>query len=154
MLLLLPLLVPALAITQTPAGADRPLRLAIAGLTHGHVDGFLRAAKGRTDVEIAGVYEDPDKTLHVFARTPHVPHIYYYRCRKGTTQTWTPWERLDLDIQSDHLIPVVWNRRLMLIWPVFTEKAEESGIEMPGPGETMPPAGRYWTSSIRAGRSR
>jgi predicted dehydrogenase len=39
-----------------------PLRLAIAGLVHGHVGGFLRAAQDRTDVRIVGVFE-PDATL-------------------------------------------------------------------------------------------
>jgi predicted dehydrogenase len=39
-----------------------PLRLVIAGLVHGHVSGFLRAAQGRTDVQIVGVF-DPDATL-------------------------------------------------------------------------------------------
>ena len=46
-----------------PAGQDvAPLRLAIGGLVHGHVSGFLRAAQGRKDVEIVGVY-DPDAAL-------------------------------------------------------------------------------------------
>jgi predicted dehydrogenase len=39
-----------------------PLRLAIAGLVHGHVSGFLRAAQGRADVRIVGVF-DPDAAL-------------------------------------------------------------------------------------------
>jgi predicted dehydrogenase len=39
-----------------------PLRLAIAGLVHGHVSGFLRAAQGRKDVVIVGVF-DPDAAL-------------------------------------------------------------------------------------------
>ena len=43
---------------QPPA----PLRLAIAGLVHGHVGGFLRGAQGRQDVQIVGVF-DPDRTL-------------------------------------------------------------------------------------------
>jgi predicted dehydrogenase len=43
--------------------ADQPERLAIAGLVHGHVDGFLRALKDRTDVELVGVF-DPDVALH------------------------------------------------------------------------------------------
>jgi predicted dehydrogenase len=54
------LLIPA-APHQQPAG-DRPLRLAIAGLVHGHVSGFLRGAQGRKDVTVVGLY-DPDKTL-------------------------------------------------------------------------------------------
>lgn len=39
-----------------------PLRLAIAGLVHGHVSGFLRSTQGRTDVEIVGIF-DPDAAL-------------------------------------------------------------------------------------------
>jgi hypothetical protein len=43
-------------------GAQPPLRLAIAGLVHGHVDGFLRAAKNRSDVQIVAIF-DPDTAL-------------------------------------------------------------------------------------------
>jgi predicted dehydrogenase len=46
---------------QQPA-AQPPLRLAIAGLVHGHVSGFLRGAQGRGDVQIVGIY-DPDASL-------------------------------------------------------------------------------------------
>ena len=42
--------------------APPPLRLAIAGLVHGHVDGFMRAAVARKDVQIVGVF-DPDEAL-------------------------------------------------------------------------------------------
>lgn len=44
------------------AAGEQPLRLCIAGLVHGHVDGFLRATSKRTDVEIAGIF-DPDTAL-------------------------------------------------------------------------------------------
>jgi predicted dehydrogenase len=44
------------AAAQEPAPA-RPLRLAIAGLVHGHVSGFLRAAQARSDIQIVGVFE-------------------------------------------------------------------------------------------------
>src|SRR5206468_8754911 len=41
-----------------PARAqEAPLRLAIAGLVHGHVAGFLRAAQARKDVRIVGVFD-------------------------------------------------------------------------------------------------
>ena len=40
----------------------RPLRLAIAGLVHGHVASFLQAAIARKDVQIVGVF-DPDAAL-------------------------------------------------------------------------------------------
>ena len=40
-----------------------PLKLAIAGLVHGHVNGFLRAAQNRADVQVVGIFE-PDTALH------------------------------------------------------------------------------------------
>jgi predicted dehydrogenase len=43
-------------------GPGEPLRLAIAGLVHGHVSGFLKAAQSRGDVRIVGVF-DPDRAL-------------------------------------------------------------------------------------------
>jgi len=42
---------------------DKPLRVAIAGLAHGHVDGFFRQLQKRKDVEVVGVF-DPDPALH------------------------------------------------------------------------------------------
>jgi predicted dehydrogenase len=41
----------------------KPLRLAVAGLTHGHAAFILdRAKKGKTDIELVGIYE-PNKEL-------------------------------------------------------------------------------------------
>ena len=48
---------PMVRAQQTP-----PLRLAIAGLVHGHVASFVRGAQARTDVQIVGVFE-PDAAL-------------------------------------------------------------------------------------------
>ncbi len=84
-------------------------------------------------LEVCGIYHelefhprlsDPHEPLvdvqHVFGRTEGNPRTYYYRRRINTT--WTPWDKVDLDIQGNHPIPVVWNRRLHLFWPVFEEK--------------------------------
>jgi predicted dehydrogenase len=50
------------ALPPTRAQERPPFRLAIAGLVHGHVGGFLRGAQGRSDVQIAGAF-DPDPAL-------------------------------------------------------------------------------------------
>jgi len=50
-------------VSLAAAQTEGPLRVAIAGLDHGHVDGFFRALQKRKDVEIVGVY-DPDPGLH------------------------------------------------------------------------------------------
>lgn len=48
--------------SPAPAAGAKPLRIAIAGLVHGHVRGHMNAMVKRTDVELVGVY-DPDATL-------------------------------------------------------------------------------------------
>jgi predicted dehydrogenase len=45
------------------------MRLAIAGLVHGHVGSFLRAAQARRDVEIVGVFEPDAALLKKYAAT-------------------------------------------------------------------------------------
>jgi predicted dehydrogenase len=54
----------AVAASAQPSDASdaKPLRVAIAGLAHGHVSGFLRGARNRKDIQIVGVF-DPDATL-------------------------------------------------------------------------------------------
>src|SRR5688572_3795536 len=60
---------PALAEGQEP----RPLRLAIAGLVHGHVSGFLRAAQGRKDVEIVALFDADAALLRTYADRVKIP---------------------------------------------------------------------------------
>jgi hypothetical protein len=109
---------------------DQVARLEIVGMHH-QVEKDLT---GQTSVDI----------LHVFGRTHAIPHVYY--CRQLVDgKEWTAWERIDLDIEGDHLIPVMWNRRLYLFWPTFTEKAKPLQAKMPKEGESF--AGepeKYW----------
>src|SRR4051812_18150819 len=51
-----------LAVSALQSSPPAPLKLAIAGMVHGHVDGFLRAADGRKDLQIVGIFE-PDTAL-------------------------------------------------------------------------------------------
>lgn len=88
---------------------------------------YLEKLDGVAQLEIAGFYQEDDgdnAIIHVFGRTPGAePHVYYYR--RYDYRQWTPWEKVDLDIQGDYLIPAVVNKRLFLFWPVFTEVPDE-----------------------------
>jgi hypothetical protein len=84
-------------------------------------------------LEVVGVYHEEETdsvgnkaidVLHVFGRTNGDSPVYFYR-RWVDGSYWTAWERVGLDIQGSHLIPVVWRRRLYLIWPLFTEEPKE-----------------------------
>jgi predicted dehydrogenase len=56
------------------AHAQAPVRLAIAGLNHGHVSGFLsNAAKRTTDVQIVGVYDPDSALLANYGKANHFP---------------------------------------------------------------------------------
>lgn len=105
-------------------------------------------------LEIVGMYHQVEKglkdgkpavnILHVFGRTHAIPHVYYYR-QLVDGKDWTAWERIDLDIEGDHLIPVMWNRRLYLFWPIFTEKAKPLQAKMPNAGESFDSEPKkYW----------
>jgi hypothetical protein len=98
---------------------------------------FLRYLEGLDEVgrlEIAGMYHqlETDQNsqpvtdiLHVVARTRSAPHRHYYRTLvRG--ELWTPWDKIDVDIEGDHLLPVIHNRRLYLFFPQFHTAADET----------------------------
>lgn len=89
---------------------------------------YLEKLDGVAQLEIAGFYQEDDgddAIIHVFGRTGGAePHLYYYR--RYDYRQWTPWEKVELDIQGDYLIPAVIANRLFLFWPVLTEVPDES----------------------------
>lgn len=79
--------------------------------------------------------------LHIFARTRNAPYFFYYRYFDITEKNWYPWEKVQVDIPSydvegvkedndkgkilkngTYLIPVVWNKRLLIFFPQFSKK--------------------------------
>jgi hypothetical protein len=91
-----------------------------------YLEGLLKIAR----LEVMGLYHeyenDEDGTvdvLHVVARTKGHPQEYYYR-QWLDAREWTPWEKLDVDIEGNHVILAVHDRRLFLFWPVVIQKAE------------------------------
>ncbi|MFH0344526.1 MAG: neuraminidase-like domain-containing protein [Chromatiales bacterium] len=85
---------------------------------------YLHKVDDVSQLEIMGMYLDENaeeevETLHVFGRTQDSPHQYFYR-RWEDRATWTPWERVDQDIDADHLAPVVSDGRLYVFWPEFS----------------------------------
>lgn len=125
-------------------------------------------------LEICGTYLQDDfepndqftSLLHVIGRTRGgAPRTYFYR-QLVNNRTWSPWERVSLDIQgvqgSDeatgsgvNVLPVVWNRRLYLFWLQLLKK-----VEKPDAGKNVDPnksipiktGTEYW--EIRLGWSR
>ncbi|MEK6283554.1 MAG: neuraminidase-like domain-containing protein [Acidobacteriota bacterium] len=118
------------------------------------------AVHWQEETDDAGTGKDID-ILHVVARTPGVPAVFFYRSLIDGLE-WTPWEKIDLDIETEgesgdvHIILAVHDRRLYLFWAIFAEKPEP---EQPGAteGESPPPTLTHWEirlawSTYRDGR--
>jgi hypothetical protein len=76
-------------------------------------------------LEVVSTYEDEENgEFHVMARTHAVPHKFYYR-KWIQAGEWTAWERVDLEIESDHFVLVRHNRRLYLFWATLDLQAEQ-----------------------------
>jgi predicted dehydrogenase len=63
----------ASAFAAHAAQSDRPLRVVLAGLVHGHAGGLLRRIQGRTDIEIAGVAEAKREVCERYAKQFSLP---------------------------------------------------------------------------------
>jgi len=83
--------------------------------------------------------------LHVIGRTRGLPPTYYYRQWVDQLR-WTPWLKVDVDIEGDHVVPVVANRRLYLFWPVFMEKLKE--VNIPDANKKGSEPKKYWHVQI------
>src|SRR5690606_3234238 len=90
-----------------------------------------------SNLEISGIYHEREdlnpseigyetNILHVVARTKSIPPIYYYRKYDLNYSTWSAWEKIDVDIEGDQVVPVIYNRKLHLFWLVFMEKAQRT----------------------------
>ncbi len=68
----------ASALSAQTTSSSSPLRVAIAGLVHGHVGGFLQQNLHRTDIQIVGVAE-PDSKLSAFYESKFsLPHDIFF----------------------------------------------------------------------------
>lgn len=88
-------------------------------------ESYLRGLDAISCLKITAHCTDPSTgTLHVFGRTAEIPGIHHHRTR-SKEGIWSGWKKLDLDIQSEHIVPVFNNRRLYLYWLEFAEKADQ-----------------------------
>src|SRR5690606_10479811 len=89
-------------------------------------------------LDVVALYQElrPEgrQIVHVIGRTRSDPRKHFYRARINDLY-WTPWEQVDLEITSDHVLVQVLNRRLFLFWLELTEdqEAASGGGEDPGP---------------------
>lgn len=87
---------------------------------------YLEGLEELTHLEAAALFHEDvilsdgvrSLRLYLLARTRSEPRRYYLRERIDG-DGWTPWEKVEADIASEHVLPVVFQRRLFLLWPLF-----------------------------------
>ena len=73
------LVIVAAATAVTSAEEPRPLKVAIVGLEHGHVEGFLGQLPKHSDVQLVGI-ADADTTLwQKYGRKYSLPDTLFYK---------------------------------------------------------------------------
>jgi peptidoglycan hydrolase-like protein with peptidoglycan-binding domain len=126
---------------------------------------YLEELKTIARLDICGMYHEQETDpntgagidiIHVVARTWHTPPTYYYRTLTNG-QAWSAWEPIQADITDDHVIPVFWQGRLRLIWPVFTTQTYSPPVTPPvtvdpTTGQQTPVTGQapqnYWQITL------
>nr|WP_238352730.1 neuraminidase-like domain-containing protein [Kribbella solani] len=117
---------------------------------------YLEQLNGVARLQPCGMYSYYNEklfetTLYVFARTESTPRQYYFRQFTYDGQElqygigeWTPWQHIELDIEGETLVPVVWNERLYIFWLSFVEVAEPQPIKFPPDNGVIPLPDKHW----------
>lgn len=73
-------------------------------------------------LELVAMHNEKDEhgrtVTHLFARTRSAPVSYYYRQRIKDFR-WTAWEKIDVDVEGDFLIPVIHGKQMQLVWAII-----------------------------------
>jgi predicted dehydrogenase len=157
---LLAAVVATLVSLTPPQQPGPPLRLAIAGLVHGHVSGFLRTAQARQDVHLVGVFDADATLLRKYAERHNIPEAVLFTDLGSMLDRAKPEAIASFTNTYDH--PVVVEAAAARGVPVMMEKplavsnahaqrirraAAESGIHVLVNYETTwyPSHGTIWT---------
>lgn len=87
-----------------------------------------------SQIGIVGMYEKNENsgndsqniraTLYLVGRTKNPPHSFFWRKATNNREQkvrWTGWEKINLDLSEDHLIPFVFSGNFYLAWPLLKQ---------------------------------
>ncbi|MEP7107399.1 MAG: neuraminidase-like domain-containing protein [Ferruginibacter sp.] len=119
--------------TKSPFFADLESELLQDEITNEKAEQALRNYLSKLEevakLEVCGLFQEDDGTLHVVGRVLKQTNAFYYRKRTPFNR-WLAWEKVDAGIEAvndgensgSHLMPVVWKGKLLLVWPIFQKK--------------------------------
>ena len=140
---------PTLRSNKSPFFSDLQQELKQSDFTNdvaeGALQNYLEKLEAVARLDVCGTFhdlEDGKDLLHVVARSQGSPPIYYIRQWIDSSR-WTAWQKIDLDINSDHVLPIVWNGKTYLFWAILATKADQNNqpILSAQDVQTSPPPG-------------
>ncbi|MGE3670580.1 MAG: neuraminidase-like domain-containing protein, partial [Polyangiaceae bacterium] len=142
---------PELRRDKTPLFEQLEVALAQGDLGEEQVEGafreYLRGLSAVAKLQTVAILREEravgEDVYHVFARSRDVPPTYYHRSWLDGRR-WTPWEKV-VDAEGDHLVPVVYQRRVILFWLNISETAiQPSSSPVPDVNGSAPAPERYF----------
>ncbi len=116
--------------------------------------GYLDELSELGQITVVGLYEDhPARVVYAVGRSPNQPYRYYWRrCDRfgEDAMQWSGWERIDVEIPGDHVLPFVFEGDLHVAWPVITRQGGTGG----GPVDATFEARLAWVRRTGQGWSR
>ncbi len=97
--------------------------------------GYLDELSELGQISVVGLYEDDrpldgtvTRVVYAVGRSPNQPYHYFWRrCERfgADAMQWSGWERIDVEIPGDHILPFVFEGDLHIAWPVIRQHAAE-----------------------------
>jgi hypothetical protein len=114
---------------------------------------YLEKLDTVANLEIAGLHVQElesagtgfaDPIVRVIGRTSGAKRAYFHRTLDGT---WMPWQPVNVEIQDDPVLPVIWKGRFLLFW---LKVAKQPDDRRPAFAPSTPPATRLGDLSVQS----
>ncbi|MER7952467.1 neuraminidase-like domain-containing protein [Streptomyces sp. NPDC096079] len=122
----------------------------------GALQNYLEELAAVARLQPSGVFVDSDPSrpptdfsgdmVHVLARTESSPRTHYFRTWVNRLY-WTPWQKVNLDIDGEALSLGMWDKQLYAFWPTFIPAGEVQKITTLPDGtdeNAISPSPKYW----------
>jgi glucose-fructose oxidoreductase len=143
---------------QTPASQNgAPLRVAIAGLVHGHAEGFLQANLHRSDIELVGIAEPDQKVAAKYAAQFHIDNALMFTSLEEMLEKTKPEAVLAYTSTYDHRRVVEICARhgvaVMMEKPLAVSQEDALAMQQAANAAKIPVLVNYETTWYRSNRA-
>jgi glucose-fructose oxidoreductase len=146
-----------LSFGQNAPSNSAPMRVAIAGLVHGHVSGFLKANLHRTDIELVGIADSSSELAAKYAAEYHIDPSLFFKSLDEMLEKTHPQAVLAYTSTYDHRQVVEICARhgvaVMMEKPLSVSLEDALAIQQAAVAAKIPVVVNYETTWYRSNRA-